>query len=188
MVALLIPWSLLLLADGLSGGRAWVAITSAFGTETPVHLWEKKAAEGGYALAVLIWPALGFLLARRRPILAFAALGAATVGMAGLSAWSGVAAVFAGLGVMLMVGALGVVGGRVLGIAAAGADRGRADDRHDGAEHGIVRVGQRLAAAVLGRTDADLELRGGRDRPASVPGLGRRRQPDLRTRHSAASS
>lgn len=119
MVALMVPWSVLLLADGISGGRAWVAITSLFGVETPRHLWEKKAGEGAYVLAVLAWPAIGFLLTRRRPALAVTILVAGTLGMAALSAWSGVAAVFAGLAAMLLVGALGVVGGRVIGIGAA---------------------------------------------------------------------
>jgi O-antigen ligase len=114
-----VVWSLLLLADGLSGGRAWAFITGLFGVETPAHLLVKKAAEGGYVLAVLVWPVLGFLMGRRRPLLALLILAAAVVGMAGLSAWSAVVALFAGLGGMLLVGALRGLGARALGLAAA---------------------------------------------------------------------
>jgi O-antigen ligase len=113
------PWSLLLLADGLSDGFLWNHIAGLAGVETPVHLIEKKAAEGSYVLAVLLWPALGFLLSRRRPLLGLLIVFAGVIGMAGLSAWSAVAAVMAGLGAMLLVGALGSVGVTTLGLAMA---------------------------------------------------------------------
>lgn len=119
MVLFLVPWSAVLLVDGLSGGRAWAFITGLAGVETPPHLIVKKAAEGGYVLAVLVWPALGFLVERRRPALALAVLTAAAVGMAGLSAWSAVVAVFAGLAAMLLVGVARETGARALGLAAA---------------------------------------------------------------------
>ncbi len=117
--SLTMAWAALLLVDGISDGLFWSRVAWVFGVETPRHLWAKKAAEGAYVFAVVIWPIAG-VLARHRGIgVAAAVLVAAALGMAGLSAWSAFVAMFTGGAALLLVRRFGFNGGRALGVLLA---------------------------------------------------------------------
>lgn len=112
-------WALLLLGDGLSGGRVWSTLAGVVGQAPTEQFRGKKAAEGAYALAVLAWPAAGFLWSKGWRAPAAVLLLALAVGAAGLSAWSVVAALLAGGVALVLVGRARGGGAMTLGLAFA---------------------------------------------------------------------
>lgn len=116
---LLLAWSAAVLADGLTDGRLWAALAGVAGQAPTLQFQEKKAAEGSYVLAVLIWPAVAFLAARGWSAAAVVLVAGLLIGAAGLSAWSAVLAVIAGGFAFGLVCGAGSTGARVLGAAFA---------------------------------------------------------------------
>jgi O-antigen ligase len=113
-------WAGALLMDGVGGGRVWAALAGVVGQAPTLQFQEKKAAQGAYVLAVLAWPAIGFVRLRGWGALAVVLVVGVLVGSAGLSAYSAVLALFAGGAAYGLVRTLGRNGARLIGALLAG--------------------------------------------------------------------
>ena len=150
----LLLWAVLLLGDGFSGGRVWSALTDVVGVETTLQFREKKAAEGAYVLAVLAWPAAGFLWSKGWRAPALAIIAGTAVGAAGLSAFSVVAALLAGGVALLLVGQGRSTGALTLGLLFAVALVVAPLIALEGARSGLFEAARdRLTASWAARTD-----------------------------------
>ena len=112
-------WCAVLAFDGVSGGRLWAATADLLGQPVTLQFQEKKAAQGAYVLAVLVWPAVGWFLERRPPGAKLLLPLAVLVGSIGLSAYAATVAAVAGALAYGLVRQGGRTAARLLGAAAA---------------------------------------------------------------------
>lgn len=113
--------SVVLLIEAATGARLYLGLREAIGDPYRADLGLRNVSLGGYALAVLAWPALAALWAREHKRLALLVVAACLVTPPLFGAWSTLAAFLVGAAMFFLVRAAPVVGPRLAAYAAAAA-------------------------------------------------------------------